>query len=107
MYDLPKDIIILILQFDGRIKYKKGKYINCIAKNDYRYILLSKVQIPRYVGYTMEYDCTHHEHFESLVNLNDQYRLSVWNVIYNPPNKIQYFLYKVNDSNIWYKWVRK
>ena len=47
MDKFPKDIINLILQFDGSIKYRKGKYINCISKNDYRYTLLLKLHIPR------------------------------------------------------------
>ena len=52
----------------------------------------------------MEYDCTHKEHFDYFIKFNDDYTLSVWNVIYNPPNKIQYFFYK--NSNTFYKWVR-
>ena len=104
MDKFPQDILNLILEFDGRIKYRKGEYINCISKNDYRYNILSKLKIPTPVKYTMEYDCTHKEHFEYYVQLNDKYTLSVWNVIYNPPNKIQYFFYK--DFNKFYKWVR-
>lgn len=105
--NLPKDIVNLILEFDGRIKYRKGKYLNCISKSDYRYTLLSKLQIPSPVKYTMENDCSHFEHFEYDVNLNNKYKLCVWNVIYNPPNKIQYFCYKVDDSKVWYRWVRE
>jgi hypothetical protein len=106
MEKFPKDIIILILQFDGRIKYRRGKYINCISENDYRYNILSKLIIPTPVMYTMEYDCTHPEHFEYSINFNEKYELSVWNV-YNPPNKIKYFFYKVNDLTIFYEWFRK
>ena len=106
MNKFPKDIINLILEFDGRIKYKRGKYINCIPNNDYRYALLSNLQIPAPVQYTMDYDCSHVEHFEYFINFNELYRLNVWNVPYNPPNKIQYFFYKINDYNIWYKWIR-
>ena len=104
MDKFPQDILNLILEFDGRIKYRKGEYINCISKNDYRYNILSKLKIPTPVKYTMEYDCTHKEHFEYYIKFNDKYTLSVWNVIYNPPNKIQYFFYK--NSNTFYKWVR-
>lgn len=104
MENLPKDIVNLILEFDGRIKYRKGEYINCISKHDDRYNLLSKLKIPTPVKYTMDYDCTHKEHFEYSIKFNEFYTLSVWNVIYNPPSKIQYFFYK--DSNSFNFWVR-
>ena len=107
MEKFPNDIINLILQFDGRIKYRKGKYINCISKNDYRNNILSKLKIPTPVKYTMKYDCNHKEHFEYSINFNEKYKLSVWNIIYNPPNKIQYFFHKINDPNIFYKWIRE
>ena len=44
--NLPFDILNLILENDGRIKYnhKERLYINIISKNDYRYnILESKI----------------------------------------------------------------
>jgi len=34
---IPKELVNIILEYDGRIKYKKGKYINIIHKLDYRY----------------------------------------------------------------------
>ena len=34
---LPTDIINIILDYDGRIKYKRGKYVNIIHKHDMRY----------------------------------------------------------------------
>jgi hypothetical protein len=44
--NLPFDVLNLILEYDGRIKYihKKHIYINIISKNDYRYnIIKSKI----------------------------------------------------------------
>ena len=52
MDKFPQDILNLILEFDGRIKYRKGEYINCISKNDYRYNILSKLKIPTPAKYT-------------------------------------------------------
>lgn len=41
---LPFDVLNIILQYDGRIKYlhKKRMYVNIISKNDYRYKIIEK-----------------------------------------------------------------
>lgn len=41
---LPFDVLNIILQYDGRIKYlhKKSIYVNIISKNDYRYDIIKK-----------------------------------------------------------------
>ena len=40
--NLPFDVLNIILQYDGRIKYlhKKHIYVNIISKNDYRYNII-------------------------------------------------------------------
>ena len=35
--DIPKELLHLILEYDGRIKYRRGEYINTIHKTDTRY----------------------------------------------------------------------
>ena len=40
---IPKEIINIILEYDGRIKYRKGKYINIINKKDIRYNIIEIV----------------------------------------------------------------
>lgn len=37
---IPKKLLHIIVEYDGRIKYRNGKYVNIIAKNDERYDIL-------------------------------------------------------------------
>jgi hypothetical protein len=40
---IPTFLLNIILDYDGRIKYKNGKYINIIHKHDLRYNMLEKI----------------------------------------------------------------
>jgi len=40
---IPKEILHVILQYDGRIHYRNGKYMNSIDKNDDRYNMLRHI----------------------------------------------------------------
>lgn len=37
---IPKELLDIILEYDGRIKYKYGKYVNIIHKYDERYNII-------------------------------------------------------------------
>lgn len=40
---IPNELLDIIFEYDGRIKYKKGKYVNIIHKNDVRYNIINPV----------------------------------------------------------------
>ena len=45
MNQLPLEIVHRILEYDGRIKCRHGKYMNQICKDDHRYHLLRKITL--------------------------------------------------------------
>ncbi len=47
---IPKELLDMIAEYDGRIKYKRGKYETIIPKNDKRYdiikpLIIKKIEI--------------------------------------------------------------
>ena len=40
---LPSEIVHRILEYDGRIKYRNGKYMNRICKDDERYKMIKTI----------------------------------------------------------------
>lgn len=40
---VPKELLDIILEYDGRIKYKNGKYVNILHKYDLRYNIIKPV----------------------------------------------------------------
>jgi hypothetical protein len=37
---IPKELLHLILEYDGRIKYRNGRYVNIIHKHDERFLII-------------------------------------------------------------------
>jgi hypothetical protein len=75
-HNLPIDIINMILLYDGTIKFRNGKYMNQIQKNDPIYDLLKKISKPymiskKYIhnGFTIRVDLS-----DGLSLLKDLYK---------------------------------
>jgi hypothetical protein len=52
---VPKDLLHIILEFDGRIKYRNGQYVNVIHKYDERYdvikpLISKKIEIVKTIN---------------------------------------------------------
>ena len=43
MYNIPEELLHIVLEYDGRIKYRKGEYVNIIHKNDERYNMITSI----------------------------------------------------------------
>ena len=63
---IPNELLNIILEYDGRIKYRKGKYVNIIHKHDVRYDMLNhiinkKIEIMKYLTIRTDRDSFYFE----------------------------------------------
>jgi len=106
---IPKELLNIILEYDGRIKYKKGKYINIIHKLDYRYNIIepliskkinylkliynevfNKLKTPAYVQSLMR---------STELLIKNSYILEI---ILNQKNRLYYtYMYGIIDNDQW------
>ena len=92
---LPSDMKYIICLYYGRIKYRKGEFINIISKDDERYNILTNLKRPRSVKYAEIFDCKEKTDFEYCVYFNENYRLRVWSIT---SNNVKY-LFEVHSHN--------
>ena len=45
--NICEDVVNKILEYDGRIKYRKGHYVDIIHKNDIRYNLIQNIIVKK------------------------------------------------------------
>jgi len=103
MNRLPLEIVHRILEYDGRIKYRNGKYMNQIAQDDDRYkILLTMPQIQPWnhlfymTIYSFDKQCCF-EKYETLWS-SEEPRIHVYTT-----NEIGQYMFKKQD--ICYKFI--
>ena len=65
---IPNDIVKLLLQFDGRIKYRDGQYVDTIDRNDERYSMLDKVIKKKLEIYYSVYEEDEHIEYDSFIH---------------------------------------
>ena len=93
---LPEDIIHYILSYNDKIKYRNGKYMDQICKNDKRYkLLLTNPSINQNETYEHVYEVCYRQTYTSLcVDLEN--------------NKIIYtFCYDCEENpELYHLWIR-
>jgi hypothetical protein len=97
---IPKELLHIILDYDGRIKFKKGKYIDQIQKKDYRYdiirnVISKKIEILKKI---IVIDRNNNFYFE--LRFDSQYLMGLcydYNWCYRDKYEICFFNFKNNN----------
>ena len=94
---IPKDLLHIILEYDGRIKYKNGKYINVIHKKDDRYNIITPV-ITKKIGIMKNIDLRGTEfYFEFGFDIDNRVGLC-YDYGFNSPNTFEICYYDIRND---------
>ena len=96
---LPHYLINIILDYYGKIKYKKGKYINIIHKHDFRYNIIEPLIEKK--KEIIKDTCTHGSRFYFEFSFDNQSDMGLcydYNWSYNDNSfEICFYNFKNND----------
>jgi hypothetical protein len=97
--NIPNELLNIILEYDGNIKYKYGKYVNIIHKNDERYnmitpLITKKIEIMK----TIELSGSSF-YFDFGFNLSNDIGL-VYDYNFSYRNKFEICYYDMRNLNI-------
>jgi hypothetical protein len=96
---IPNELFHIIFNYDGRIKYKNGKFVNGIHQKDERYdiirpIIIRKIEIMK----TIEWS---HSGFYFDIGLNQFHRIGlVYDCNFSYPNKFEICYYRESTIQI-------
>jgi len=98
LINIPNEILDIILEYDGRIKYKNGQYVNIIHKKDPRYniitpVISKKLSIMKKIEF-----CENGFYFEICIDICNDVGL-VYDYNFSYPNKFEicYFDWRTDD----------
>jgi hypothetical protein len=103
---IPKELVDIILDYDGRLKYKKGKYVDIIHKHDIRYniikpVISKKIEIMNEITFANDYNSSYTKdsyYFEFGFDINNGIGLC-YDYNFSYTNKFEICYYDFRNTN--------